>query len=78
MMEIRHTQTADLPVLLGIFAHARRFMAETAIPTSGPTVSHRAKCWKRILRRGKVMCAWTAVGLRQRFAFRLRVSRLIV
>lgn len=32
MMEIRHTQMADLPVLLGIFAHARRFMAENGNP----------------------------------------------
>lgn len=31
-MEIRHTQLSDLPVLLEIFAGARRFMAENGNP----------------------------------------------
>lgn len=31
-MEIRHTQPDELPVLLDIFAHARRFMAQTGNP----------------------------------------------
>ncbi|MGO5029827.1 GNAT family N-acetyltransferase [Candidatus Agathobaculum pullicola] len=31
-MEIRHTQRSDLPLLLEIFAHARRFMAENGNP----------------------------------------------
>lgn len=31
-MEIRHTQRSDLPVLLEIFAGARRFMAENGNP----------------------------------------------
>lgn len=31
-MEIRHTQPDELPVLLDIFAHARRFMAQNGNP----------------------------------------------
>ena len=31
-MEIRHTTENDLPVILAIYAHARRFMAEHGNP----------------------------------------------
>ena len=37
-MEIRHTTENDLPVILAIYAHARRFMAEHGNPNQwGPT-----------------------------------------
>ena len=77
-MEIQRTQRSDLPVLLGIFADARRFMAENGNPNQwGDRFPTREMLEADIAAGHAAMSVWTAARSPQRFTFPRRASRPI-
>ena len=46
-MNIRPAQFTDMPDIMGIFDHARKFMRENGTPTNGQTVILRKNSYKR-------------------------------